>query len=47
MRLGVLFSGGKDSTYAAWLAKKMGYSIECLIAIYSDNFQFQLLTFER
>ncbi len=37
MRLGVLFSGGKDSTYAAWLAKKMGYSIECLIAIYSDN----------
>ncbi len=37
MRLGVLFSGGKDSTYAAWLAKKMGYKLECLITIYSEN----------
>lgn len=37
MRVGVLFSGGKDSMYAAWLAKKMGYSIECLITLYSEN----------
>jgi diphthine-ammonia ligase len=37
MRLGVLFSGGKDSTYAAWLAKKAGYEIECLITIESTN----------
>ncbi len=37
MRLGVLFSGGKDSTYAAWLAKKAGYQIECLIALKSTN----------
>lgn len=33
----VLFSGGKDSTYAAYLAKKEGYNISCLISIISDN----------
>ena len=37
MKIGVLFSGGKDSTYAAWLAKKEGYEIECLITLYSKN----------
>ncbi len=37
MKLGVLFSGGKDSTYAAWLAKKQGYEITCLISIVSLN----------
>ncbi|MEK6895299.1 MAG: diphthine--ammonia ligase [Nanoarchaeota archaeon] len=37
MKLGVLFSGGKDSTYAAWLAKKEGYEITCLITIRSEN----------
>src|SRR3989344_4233760 len=37
MKLGVLFSGGKDSTFATWLAKKEGYEISCLISIVSDN----------
>lgn len=37
MKLGILFSGGKDSTYAAWLAKKEGYEISCLISIISEN----------
>lgn len=37
MKIGVLFSGGKDSTYAAFLAKKEGYEISCLISIFSDN----------
>ncbi len=37
MQLGVLFSGGKDSTYAAWLAKKEGYKISCLISLWSKN----------
>ena len=37
MRLGVLFSGGKDSTFAAFLAKKEGYQIGCLISIDSEN----------
>ena len=37
MKLGILFSGGKDSTYAAYLAKKEGHKIACLIALYSEN----------
>jgi asparagine synthase (glutamine-hydrolysing) len=37
MRVGVLFSGGKDSTYAAWLARKEGHEIECLITLVSEN----------
>jgi diphthine-ammonia ligase len=37
MKLGVLFSGGKDSTYAAYLAKKQGYELSCLISIVSEN----------
>jgi ABC transporter with metal-binding/Fe-S-binding domain ATP-binding protein len=36
-KLGILFSGGKDSMYAAWLAKKEGYKISCLISIVSEN----------
>src|SRR3989344_1170251 len=37
MKLGVLFSGGKDSTFAAYLAKKNGYEISCLISLISEN----------
>ncbi len=37
MKLGVLFSGGKDSTYAMYLAKKKGYEISCLISLISEN----------
>ena len=37
MKLGILFSGGKDSTYACYLAKKNGYQIKCLISIFSKN----------
>ena len=37
MRLGVLFSGGKDSTYAALLAKEAGHELSCLLAIDSEN----------
>lgn len=37
MKVAVLFSGGKDSTYALWLAKRNGYEIECLISILSSN----------
>ena len=36
-KLASLFSGGKDSVYATHLAKKEGYSVECLISIYSEN----------
>lgn len=37
MKLGVLFSGGKDSTFAAWLEKKNGHELTCLISIFSKN----------
>jgi len=37
MKVGVLFSGGKDSTYACYLAKKKGYEVECLITLFSKN----------
>ena len=37
MKLGILFSGGKDSTYAAYLAKKSGYELSCFISLVSDN----------
>lgn len=37
MRLGVLFSGGKDSTYAAYLAREYGHTLTCLITIVSEN----------
>lgn len=37
MKVGVLFSGGKDSCAAAWLAKKSGNKISCLITMHSEN----------
>lgn len=37
MKLAVLFSGGKDSTMATYLAKKNNYEISCLISIISEN----------
>jgi diphthine-ammonia ligase len=37
MKLGVLFSGGKDSTYAAYVAKQAGNELVCLITVYSEN----------
>ena len=37
MKLGILFSGGKDSAYSAWLAKEYGYELTCLISIFSKN----------
>lgn len=43
MRAGVLFSGGKDSTYAAYLAKRGGEDLRCLITLSpsrSDSYMF-------
>jgi ABC transporter with metal-binding/Fe-S-binding domain ATP-binding protein len=37
MKAGVLFSGGKDSTFAAYLAKKKNIEIGCLISLFSKN----------
>ena len=43
MKAGVLFSGGKDSTYAAYLAKQKGDELLCLITLSperSDSYMF-------
>ncbi|MAG39883.1 TIGR00289 family protein [Candidatus Pacearchaeota archaeon] len=37
MKLGVLFSGGKDSTYAALLAKRAGHELACFLTVDSEN----------
>jgi len=37
MKTAVLFSGGKDSVYSAYLAKKEGHKLVCLISIFSEN----------
>ncbi len=37
MKLASLFSGGKDSVYAIYLAKEQGNEITCLITIHSQN----------
>lgn len=37
MKLGVLFSGGKDSLYSTYLAKKNKHEIACLITLFSKN----------
>jgi len=37
VKLGCLFSSGKDSAYALWLMLKEGYPVECLITIKSRN----------
>ena len=37
MNCAVLFSGGKDSAYAAYLSRKHGISLSCLITVISKN----------
>ncbi len=37
MKLAALFTGGKDSTYAIYLAKQQGNEITCLITLNSQN----------
>ncbi len=37
MKIAVLFSGGKDSTYSIYLAKQLNNDIKCLISMDSKN----------
>ena len=37
MKVAVLFSGGKDSVYASYLAKREDHELVCLISIVSEN----------
>ncbi len=37
MELGLLLSGGKDSVYSGYLAKKKGHELVCNISVFSEN----------
>ena len=43
LKLASLFSGGKDSTYAIYKARKEGYDIECLVSIFPQSEESHLL----
>ena len=45
MRVAVLSSGGKDSTYATWWAIMQGWDVECLVTVHvtgEDSMMFQM-----
>jgi len=37
MKTAILFSGGKDSCYSAWITKQEGHELTCLITLFSEN----------
>jgi ABC transporter with metal-binding/Fe-S-binding domain ATP-binding protein len=43
MKLAALFSGGKDSTYAIYLAKKLGHTVDVLLTLYPHSDESHLL----
>ena len=43
MKLASLFSGGKDSTYSIFLAKKQGHEIKCLLSVFPKSDESHLL----
>ena len=43
MKVAVLFSGGKDSTYAAYLAKQSGHDLQCLVTANPYSAESKLL----
>lgn len=43
MKLGALFSGGKDSTFAIYRAKSEGHDISCLVTIFPKSEESHLL----
>jgi len=43
MKLAALFSGGKDSTYSIFLAKKQGHEIKCLLSVFPNSDESHLL----
>ena len=49
MKLGVLYSGGKDSTFALYWALKNSHDVKCLISLKSeraDSYMFQVANIE-
>jgi len=45
MKLAVLFSGGKDSTYSIYKVKKMGHDVKCLVTVFPKSSNSHLLHF--
>ena len=43
MKLASLFSGGKDSAYAIYVAKKQGHEVKCLLSIFPKSDESYLL----
>ncbi|MDC0199796.1 diphthine--ammonia ligase [Candidatus Nitrosopelagicus sp.] len=43
MKLAAFFSGGKDSTYSIFLAKKLGHSVDVLLTLYPYSDESHLL----
>ena len=43
MKLASLFSGGKDSTYAVYMAQKQGHDITCLLSVFPKSDESHLL----
>ena len=43
MKLAALFSGGKDSAYAIYLAKKLGHTVDVLLTLYPYSDESHLL----
>ena len=43
MKLASLFSGGKDSAYAIYLAQKQGHEIKCLLSVFPKSDESHLL----
>ena len=43
MKLASLFSGGKDSTYAIYVAKKQGHDVKCLLSVFPKSDESHLL----
>ena len=43
MKVAVLFSGGKDSTYSIFKAKEAGHQVECVATIFPQSYESELL----
>ena len=43
MKLAFLFSGGKDSTYAIYMAQKQGHKVTCLLSVFTKSEESHLL----
>ena len=43
MKLASLFSGGKDSTFAIYMAQKQGHKVSCLLSVFTNSEESHLL----